>query len=133
MLDRRVRRIVLALAIVFLVIWKLCGDLKLQEEHAHTRFLLDRPWVNRLPGGPRESVHVLMLLGQDRVGATIHGSSFRYLVNTVGYVLDGDRLQLEFLQERVRIKTQASSYECKGKAPKGLDLCLELSFHGKKL
>ncbi|MBK8014721.1 MAG: hypothetical protein IPK13_25655 [Deltaproteobacteria bacterium] len=130
MMSRRLK--FLGLVILGLVLWKVCGSGADALRGRETKYLLDRPWVDRLVENPKEIGHVMFLTSRQGSGATIHGSAYRFLVNGLRHQEKDGRLSLTFLQDNVTIRPRFRVFECP-EAPKGLDLCLELDFRAKKV
>ena len=87
--------------------------------------LKNRPWVTSLPQSPRDNTNVLFLSKDDPVGATVHGSAYRHLINVLQYRLDGNLLALREMQTGKAVRVRVKTWEC-DEAPGDLDLCLEL-------
>ena len=94
-------------------------------DQSGTEFLKGRPWVDHLPKGPRDNIHVIFLARDSPFGATVHGSNFRHLVNGIQHKVDGDSVELVALQDNVKVKVQVRTWECE-EAPGQLDLCMEI-------
>ena len=97
-----------------------------------TRFLKGRPWVDHLPKDAKDKVHVLFLANDSPFGATVHGSNYRHLVNSVPHNLDGETLRIVSLQDNLKVAVKVRTWACDD-APKGLDLCMEMSVRGRKI
>ncbi|MCB9655945.1 MAG: hypothetical protein H6729_17600 [Deltaproteobacteria bacterium] len=133
MISRRLK--LLGLVILGLVLWKFCGsgvDALREEGAGETKYLLDRMWVDHVVESPKEVGHALFLGRHEGVGATVHGSAYRFLVNGLRHQEKDGRLSLTFLQENVTVRPRFRVFECRD-APKDLDLCLVLDFRAKKV
>ncbi|MBI4815031.1 MAG: hypothetical protein HY791_02155 [Deltaproteobacteria bacterium] len=119
--------------IVFLIlVWlvaKLIG-LGCRPEEPSTRapHLVNRFWIEKMPQDEREFVTHLLLVDHERIHAGMVGRSSAWRVNVEGarWTFDGEKLQMEFPQDRKRAEFSARTWECND-GPRGFDLCLELA------
>ena len=129
----RVKRAFLAAGAFALMV---CGFYGLggvfMDDEGDTRLLKGRPWVDHMPKGPKDKIHVVFLAKDGPYGSTVHGSNFRHLVNGVRHNVAGRSLQIVTLQDNIKIKVDVRTWEC-DEAPGQLDLCMELGIRGRKI
>jgi hypothetical protein len=98
------------------------------EEVAQVR-LANQVWIERLPADDRDMIHHLVLVedGSDRFGAFGKSSTWRHLIEVFVWKSSGQTLALDLPQDRKRVELGFKVSECEGKAPRGFQLCLELT------
>lgn len=98
------------------------------DEAAAAR-LHNQVWIERLPGDERDMIHHLVLVedGGDRVGAFGKSSTWRHFIEIFLWKASGQNLVLDLPQDRKRVELGWKAWECEGKAPRGFQLCLELT------
>ncbi len=98
------------------------------EEVAQVR-LANQVWIERLPADDRDMIHHLVLVedGSDRFGAFGKSSTWRHFVEVFVWKASGQTLALDLPQDRKRVDLGYKVWECEGKAPRGFQLCLELT------
>jgi hypothetical protein len=91
--------------------------------------LVDHPWLERPPRGPRDPVEHLLFLEQRgrRFGVVGKSSAYRLHLDVIRWKLEGDRLRVKHLQDREERGYRVRTWSCPKEAPKGFDLCLELT------
>lgn len=98
------------------------------EEVAQVR-LANQVWIERVPTDDRDMIRHLVLVedGNDRFGAFGKSSTWRHFVEVFMWKASGQSISLELPQDRKRLDLGFKVWECEGKAPRGFQLCLELS------
>jgi hypothetical protein len=98
------------------------------EEISSVR-LANQVWIERLPTDDRDMIHHLVLVedGSDRFGAFGKSSTWRHFVEVFMWKASGQTLALELPQDRKRVELGFKVWDCEGEAPRGFQLCLELS------
>lgn len=93
------------------------------------KLLVNRVWAERIPADERDMVGYLVPIrvGGRALGMADHSSRWRSRSEFFTFALDGTRLELVFPQERSKVVVKARTWTCPGEAPKGFDLCLELT------
>lgn len=99
------------------------------------QYLLNRVWVERAPANDRDQVLYFGVFGRSKLsgGFIARASTWRVNAERFRFTLKGKTLELELPQEDVRVSFEVRTWKCKGDAPKGYDLCLELRRDGQNL
>ena len=94
--------------------------------------LLNRPWVDHMPRSERDMVTQLVFVDRDgqKMGALLRASRWRQLAELFRWEQRRGGLTVEFPQSKKRLPVSTRVWACKD-APKGFDLCLEVSLLGK--
>jgi len=106
--------------------WRLAATWRTEGQDA--AMLANRPWIDRMPEGPRDIVGHVTFLEHPRgkLGAAGRSSQWRHAIELFGWRQKGGRVDLFFPQERARGQLAAKTWRCAGEAPEPFDLCLEL-------
>lgn len=142
---RRIRwgRVAAAGTVVFLLTCMLSSDpaepgTRAEDVEASkpgdSALLLNRPWVDHMPRSERDMVTQLVFVDRDgqKMGALLRASRWRQLAELFRWEQRRGGLTVEFPQSKKRLPVSTRVWACKD-APKGFDLCLELSLLGKGL
>lgn len=129
------RSLILVFVAGALLSWWLGPTLVPEKKKPGLSQLTNRVWQDKKANKPRDLTFRLALLdkARQRYGAVSHTSMYRMHVDLVRYRLKGKRLEIENAQDGGKAAFEAKVYECKRKAPKGFDLCLDLKRDGKKV
>lgn len=100
-----------------------------EDAVAATEGLVNRPWLNRMPTGERDTIFHLALLKhpKGRVGAAGHSSQWRHRIEVMRWRLKEGRLGVRFPQDGAKGELGVKTWKCGGEAPAPFDLCLEIS------
>lgn len=118
-----------------LLVWMLdigsCGPAKKPGDGV----LVNRVWADRVPRNQRDMVLNLALIAKAkrRVGAVVRHSSWRLVADLLRFDADARTLTITSLQDQTSVRFGYRTWRCKNEAPKGYDLCLELTRGGRKL
>lgn len=100
-----------------------------EDAVAATDGLVNRPWLNRMPTGERDTIFHLALLKhpKGRVGAAGHSSQWRHRIEVMRWRLKDGNLGVRFPQDGAKGELGVKTWKCGGEAPAPFDLCLEIS------
>jgi hypothetical protein len=126
-MRRKKLKLIALVILLVLFAWKTCTP---PAEVASTEHLIGRPWLERLPENPREQIDHLMFVERGHTGVFGKSSLYRMQFDFIRWKLEGDRLNVELLQDEKRKSYRVKTWACPKEAPRGLDLCLELAEDG---
>jgi hypothetical protein len=135
---RRFLRLVLFVLATFVAVLALRGGLRAMEATApppdDPKLLANRVWAERAPRDDRDLVlyFVPVQVGSKRVGVFERNSRYAMAAELFRWSRDGGTLKLELPQRQQTAKLGVRTWACKD-APKGFDLCLELTTGDDKL
>lgn len=91
--------------------------------------LHNQVWIERLPTDERDMIHHLVLVedGGDRVGAFGKSSTWRHFIEIFLWKSHGQSVTFDLPQDRRRLELGWKAWDCEGQAPRGFQLCLELT------
>ncbi len=91
--------------------------------------LHNRVWVDHLPTKPDDlSVQLALATKSGRsIGLVSQTSVWRLWIERLRWSTKGDQLTMEFPQLQSKVTVRYRVFDCKGKAPRPFDLCLELT------
>jgi hypothetical protein len=95
--------------------------------------LVNRPWVDHMPRSERDMVTQLVFLDKDgkKFGAMLRASRWRQLAELFRWeTRNSSSVTVEFPQNNKSLAVSTRVWACKD-APKGFDLCLQVSLLGK--
>ena len=97
--------------------------------------LVNRAWVDRMPKSKKDIVtwFIPLEIRKKRFGVAQKSSHYWFAGERFVYTRQGGTLRLTFQQSDRRVDVKARAYECRGKAPKGFDYCLDLTRRGNKV
>lgn len=118
------KRVILAIVIIAIILFLWSG----RHTGTSTELLADRVWVDRVTDEPREMVEVVYLIEQGGFGLVAKRSHYRLVFDVVRWRVEGDRLEIENLQEDRRSAHRVRTWRCRaGEAPSDeLRYCMEL-------
>lgn len=90
--------------------------------------MVNRFWVHHMPKDDRDLVSWMVLSEKDKkhVGGVGFSSQWRGVFENYRWTLSGDKLKVDFPQNKIRAEVQVKAWECKREAPKPFEYCLEL-------
>lgn len=99
------------------------------------KLFANRVWAERAPRDDRDLVlyFVPLQLGSKQSGVIQRSSKYAYGGEVFGWKRDGNTLSLDMPQRERVLRVPVRTWACKGEAPKGFDLCLELGTDDDKL
>lgn len=118
-----------------LLVWGLgfdaCGPAKKPVDS----YLLNRVWADRVPKSRRDVVlhFALATKAKRNLGFVARHSLWRMYIDVVRFEVDERAVTVVSPQEQTRTRFTYRTRKCKGEAPKGFDLCLDLSRGGRTL
>jgi len=95
--------------------------------------LANRPWIDHMPHNERDMVTQLVFLDKDgkKMGAMLRASRWRQLAELFKWEPRKTGVTVHFPQLDKKVPVNTRTWACK--APKGFDLCMEISILGKGL
>lgn len=95
--------------------------------------LANRPWIDHMPRNERDMVTQLVFLDKDgkKMGAMLRASRWRQLAELFKWEPRKTGVTVHFPQLDKKVPVNTRTWACK--APKGFDLCMEISILGKGL
>jgi hypothetical protein len=93
------------------------------------KWFSNRVWAERSPQNERDRVlyFVPLEVGSKRSGVIQRSSRYAFGGQVFRWSRDKSRLTLEFPQDQQKAQLTVKTWVCANEAPKGFDLCLELS------
>ena len=109
------------------VFWTLDDDTD-EADAAHAEHLANRIWIERMPENSRDLVWHFVAIDHERgkFGAVGRSSNWRHFADVFKWRANGNKLVLNFPQERKRARVPVRTWECKGEAPAPFELCLKV-------
>ena len=131
---RGAKKISLVTLVGALLVWGFGPDACGPAKKPHDSLLVNRIWVDRVPQDKRDVVLHLALMskGKRKFGAVARTSMWRMYVDLLRFEVDEKVLTLISPQEQTRTRFAYRAWRCKDEAPRGFDLCLELSHRGRQ-
>ncbi len=97
--------------------------------------LVNRAWAERMPRDRKDMVTWFVPLDMNgkKFGIAEQMSHFAFAGERFVYTRDGGRLTLSFQQTGRKMTLDTKVRDCKGTAPQGFDLCLDLTAGGERV
>lgn len=108
------------------------GDVDMTRPSTET-LLANRPWLDHMPKNSRDMVSQLIFVDKDKkkLGAAMRASRWRQFAEIYQWKPTKNGVVIHLQQNDRRLWLQATVRECKGKAPKPFDLCLDIGLLGR--